>query len=245
MFRTLQPLQWSHNERDGISNHCCLNCLAQPFVQAQIKENIWGDSLHKGPVTGKKFLFYDIIMICFAVHCFSSVHCTIWCTPETHHLLLPSLFLGKHCKHNFLYTWQLNMSNLIEMISSDYAWYQQCKKSMESPCTLRISSLFKCWSVDFKMISALFPCPQSQILCVSMVFICDIMEMTGIGEILHAAYLHKTWPPNLNPFIKFGMPMYPDHPWNWLNMTHDLLIFLIMVQFGLEMRHMLCSQLSS
>ena len=66
-------LQWRHNERDGVSNRL----FAQPFVQAQIKENIkaprywllWGESAgdrgefpHKGPVTRKMFSFDDVIM---------------------------------------------------------------------------------------------------------------------------------------------------------------------------------------
>ena len=33
-------IQWRHNERDGVSNHRCL----EPFVQAQIKENIEASS---------------------------------------------------------------------------------------------------------------------------------------------------------------------------------------------------------
>ena len=60
-WATLRTLQWRHNERDGVSNHRRLECLpnhlasplfTQPFVQAQIKENIkaphhwllWGES---------------------------------------------------------------------------------------------------------------------------------------------------------------------------------------------------------
>ena len=32
-------LWWHHNERDGVSNHRCLDCLLlKPFVQVQIKE---------------------------------------------------------------------------------------------------------------------------------------------------------------------------------------------------------------
>ena len=69
-------LQWRHNERDGVSNHQPHDCLLNPFIQAQIKENIkalrhrplcWeftGDRWipHKGPVTRKMFLFDDVIM---------------------------------------------------------------------------------------------------------------------------------------------------------------------------------------
>ena len=49
---TCIPLQWSHNERDGVSNH-------QPAI-AQIKEN--ENSAHKWPVTRKMFPFDDVIM---------------------------------------------------------------------------------------------------------------------------------------------------------------------------------------
>ena len=63
------PLQRRYNVRDGSSNQRRLGLSAQPFVQAQIKENIkapshlllWaksnGDSPHKGPVTRKTFPF--------------------------------------------------------------------------------------------------------------------------------------------------------------------------------------------
>ena len=35
-------LQWGHNERDGVSNHQspASRLFTQPFIQAQIKENI-------------------------------------------------------------------------------------------------------------------------------------------------------------------------------------------------------------
>ena len=39
--RSTSILQWRHNERNGVSNHRRFDCLfTQPFVQAQIKENI-------------------------------------------------------------------------------------------------------------------------------------------------------------------------------------------------------------
>ena len=33
-------LEWRHNERDGVLNHRHIESFTQPFVQAQIKENI-------------------------------------------------------------------------------------------------------------------------------------------------------------------------------------------------------------
>ena len=76
---TSKPLQWRHNERGGVSNYRCLDCFIQPFVQAQIKENIkaprhWSfvrgidqwpvETPHKGPVMWKMFPFDDVIVYC-------------------------------------------------------------------------------------------------------------------------------------------------------------------------------------
>ena len=36
--------------------------------------------------------------------------------------------------------------------------------------------------------------------------------------------------------IKFDMPMYPEHLWNWLPFGHSLLIFLIWAEFWLSER---------
>ena len=36
----LNPLQWLHNEHDGVSNHQTHNCLLNRLFKAQIKENI-------------------------------------------------------------------------------------------------------------------------------------------------------------------------------------------------------------
>ena len=61
-------LQWRHNGHDGVSDHQPRECFTQPFIQAQIKENIkaprhWPvNSPHKGPVTRQMFLFDDVIM---------------------------------------------------------------------------------------------------------------------------------------------------------------------------------------
>ena len=64
------PLQWCHNEHDGISNHQPHNCLLNRLFKAQIKENIkalchwplWGEftsdrwiPLTKGQLRGKCF----------------------------------------------------------------------------------------------------------------------------------------------------------------------------------------------
>ena len=48
-------LQWRHNECDDVSNHRRLQCLLEPFVQAQIQENIKASRhwpLENLPVTG-------------------------------------------------------------------------------------------------------------------------------------------------------------------------------------------------
>ena len=72
------PLEWLHNERDGVSNHQPNDCLHNLlFFKAQTKEKYqssaslafvrgihrWPvNSPHKGPVTRKMLLFDDVIM---------------------------------------------------------------------------------------------------------------------------------------------------------------------------------------
>ena len=71
------PLQWRHNERNGVSNHQPYDCLLYRLFKAQIKKNHqrsaslafvrgsprWPmNSSHKGPVTRKMFPFDDVIM---------------------------------------------------------------------------------------------------------------------------------------------------------------------------------------
>ena len=71
------PLQWRHNERDGVSNHQPHDCLLNRLFKTQIKETSklrltgqafargihrWPvNSPHKGPVTQKMFPFDDVI----------------------------------------------------------------------------------------------------------------------------------------------------------------------------------------
>ena len=70
------PLQWRHNERDGVSNHRRLDCLLNSFFRRRSKkisklrvtspcERIhWSpvNSPHKGPITRNLFPFDDVIM---------------------------------------------------------------------------------------------------------------------------------------------------------------------------------------
>ena len=70
------PLQWRHNEHDGIWNHqpydCWLNRLFRRRSKKTSKLRVTGlcagnspgpvNSLHKGPVTRKMFPFDDVIM---------------------------------------------------------------------------------------------------------------------------------------------------------------------------------------
>ena len=52
------PLQWRHDERDGVSNHQPQDCVTQPFIQAQMKENIKAP-LHwplRGEFTGHQWI---------------------------------------------------------------------------------------------------------------------------------------------------------------------------------------------
>ena len=69
-------LLWSHNERDGVSNHQPHDCLLNRLFKAQIKEHQSSGSLpfvrgihrwtvnspHKGPVTRKMLPLDDVIM---------------------------------------------------------------------------------------------------------------------------------------------------------------------------------------
>ena len=70
------PLQWRHNEPDGVSNHRRLGCLVNRLFKRRSKETskfrVTGfcagnhrwlvDSPTKGPVTRKIFAFDDVIM---------------------------------------------------------------------------------------------------------------------------------------------------------------------------------------
>ena len=75
----VMALQWHHDERDGVSNHLCLDCLPNrlfrrrsnkknqnPASLAFVREiHRWSvDSPHKGPVTREMFIFDNIIMVC-------------------------------------------------------------------------------------------------------------------------------------------------------------------------------------
>ena len=71
------PLQWCHNEHDGVSNHQPHDCLLSHFLGTHQRKHQssmslafvrgiyqWPvNSLHKGPVTWKIIPFDDVIMI--------------------------------------------------------------------------------------------------------------------------------------------------------------------------------------
>ena len=75
-FLIIVPLQWRHNQRDGVSNHQRRDCLLDCFVRRRLKKlskfrvtglcegnrPVTGDSPHKGSVTRKLFPFDDVIM---------------------------------------------------------------------------------------------------------------------------------------------------------------------------------------
>ena len=82
------PLQWRHNERDGVSNHRRLDCLLnhsdadQRKLQSSaslifvIGIHRWPvHSSHKWPVTRKMFPFDDVFMLraCFFSHMFTDI----------------------------------------------------------------------------------------------------------------------------------------------------------------------------
>ena len=70
------PLQWSHNERDGVSNHWRIDCLLKRLFRCRSKKksklrvlaSVGGihqwpvKSLHKELLTRKMFPFDDVIM---------------------------------------------------------------------------------------------------------------------------------------------------------------------------------------
>ena len=72
----IDPLQWRHNGRDGVSNHQGLDCLLNRLFRHRLKKTsglrVTGlcegkspvNSPHKGPVTRKMFPFDDVIMDC-------------------------------------------------------------------------------------------------------------------------------------------------------------------------------------
>ena len=74
---TVIPLNWCHNECDGVPNRrhldWLLNCLFRHRSEKISKFRVTGlvrrnhrwpvDSPHKGPVTRKRFLFDDVIMV--------------------------------------------------------------------------------------------------------------------------------------------------------------------------------------
>ena len=70
------PLQWRHNDQDGVSNHQPHGCLLKPLFKRRSKKTsklrVTGlcvgnspglvNSPHEGPVTRKMFPFDDVIM---------------------------------------------------------------------------------------------------------------------------------------------------------------------------------------
>ena len=80
-------LQWRHNERHGISNHRCLECLLNGLFRRTSKKTSNSSGLcgeihrspvdfpHKGPVTRKMFPFDDVIMVlkCQYIHVHETV----------------------------------------------------------------------------------------------------------------------------------------------------------------------------
>ena len=87
-----RPLQWRHNDYDGVSNHqphdCSLNHLFRCRSKKTSKLPVTGlcvgnspgpvNSPHKGPLTQKMFPFDDVIMINFD-------HMGITVTPQIIH----------------------------------------------------------------------------------------------------------------------------------------------------------------
>ena len=83
------PLQWHHNERDGISNHQPHDCLHNRLFKAQIKENIklritglrQGNSLVTSEFPWQRASNVENVSIWWRHHdCFLSIfHLSVWC----------------------------------------------------------------------------------------------------------------------------------------------------------------------
>ena len=114
-FVVLHTLQWRHNERHGVPNHHCFDCLLNCVFRRRSKKTsklcvtglrVRGSHLglanspHKGSVTWKMFPFNDIIMytrvICF---CYGSWHNHILQLIETLHFMYN--FLVGVCKLHY------------------------------------------------------------------------------------------------------------------------------------------------
>ena len=75
--KMMGPLQWRHNEHDGVSNHQPRDCLLNRLFSADQRKHHSSASLafwrgihrwpvnspHRGPVTRKRFPFDDVIML--------------------------------------------------------------------------------------------------------------------------------------------------------------------------------------
>ena len=75
--KKLIPLQWRHNERDGVPSHRRLGCLRNRLLRRRSKKTsklrvtglcegnpqVADGFAHKGPVTRKMFPFDDVIML--------------------------------------------------------------------------------------------------------------------------------------------------------------------------------------
>ena len=106
----MQPLQWRHNERDGVSHHQPHDCLLNHFLKAQIKKHQSSASLtfvrgihwwpvnspHKGPVTRKRFPFDYVTMTIVTFYVTSFPGCRLptrhWLDAQwpTRHILRPT-----------------------------------------------------------------------------------------------------------------------------------------------------------
>ena len=116
-LKSLKSL-WYHNERDGVSNHQCLNCLLNSLFRCRSRNiktprhwPLWGEStgdwripLTKGqPVTQKMFLFDDVI--------------TFHCNVKEIDIELTHICQHQLCINNFWYHLAHNISRKANNIS--------------------------------------------------------------------------------------------------------------------------------
>ena len=102
---TFDALQWRHNERHGVSNRRCLDCLLNRFFRCISKRTsnlrvtgpcegnppATGCSPHKGPVTREMFPFDDVIMWCWKI----TLDGVFWKTSYSHQATVNGVRLEK------------------------------------------------------------------------------------------------------------------------------------------------------
>ena len=153
VVRAQTPLQWRHNERDGVSNHRRLDCLLNRLFGRRSNKTpklcviglCEGNSpvtneypAHKGPVTRKMFQADDVIMQCSSILAHPSGLCKGFCHQAHYRSGCIVLLVGViseefifRTTHHFIYTEWNNLSKILMQIgvfsARNYAWIHHMK----------------------------------------------------------------------------------------------------------------------